>query len=168
MNYNFEKFAWSFSANIEIALCGLDDEAVLKLKYRPARLNGRAEKLARRETDERIAKHMTYGRPRPVIWDIIDDEPDIIGEHEAEKALRRKHRASERYRKVRQSRNGWGNFDLRTAKKELRRSSRRKLNKLAVFADKDVIGKHGSYFSDSEPYTARGWRSLGGKVMIDG
>ena len=165
MAYYYEDW---FEANVEIQLFCLDDEAVLKLKYHPARLNGRAEKLARRETDERIAKHMTYGRPRPVIWDIVDEEPDIIGEHESEKALHRKHRASERYRKVRQSRLGWGHFDLRTAKKGARRSSRRKLNAKAVFADKDYVGKHGSLFSDVEKWSVRGWRSLGEKVMIDG
>lgn len=166
-----------FGLDVTYSTWGLDQEALLKLKEKPGRmLKGRVYEMALRDSCGReVDKWHESVRVKLAIQnnlvsydDVIDDEPDVIGERLASKALHRKHRASERYRKVRQNRFDGGHFDLRTAKKELRRSSRRRLNAKAVFADKDAIGKHGSYFSDAEKYTVHGWRSLGGKVMVDG
>lgn len=166
-----------FGLDVTFSTWGLDQEALLKLKEKPGRmLKGRVYEMALRDScgrevdkwHERIWMKLAIQNNLLVYDDVIDDEPDVIDEHLSEKALHRKHRASERYRKVRQDRFDGGHFDLRTAKKELRRSSRRKLNNMAVFTDKDYVGKHGSYFSDVEKWSVRGWRNLGGKVEVDG
>lgn len=165
-----------FEIDVTYSTYGLDQKALLKLKEKPGKLNGRVYKVALSDScgrkidawHERIRTKLGIQNNLVTYDDIVDDEPDVIGEHLDSKALHRKHRASERYRKVRQDRFDGGHFDLRTAKKELRRSSRRKLNNMAVFTDKDYVGKHGSYFSDVEKWSVRGWRNLGGKVEVDG
>lgn len=164
-----------FDLDIRYSTWGLDEQALLELKEKPGKvLNGRVYKMAirgaclRRLNNSYARILMEQNAKAPVVYDDCYEELNLVGEHLASKALHRKHRASERYRKVRQDRFDGGHFDLRTAKKELRRSSRRRLNAKAVFADKDAIGKHGSYFSDVEPWSVRGWRNLGGKVEVDG
>lgn len=157
MSWNFGEY---FGLDLDVQFFGLDDQAVNQMKYRPAKLDGRAERLARYETIERMCERIVNGDPKPVILDVIEEEPDLVGEHLSKKALRRKHRDAQRYRKVRQEYAAPGNFDLRAFKKEARRRRRRQLDSKAVVAEKDVVRKYRSTFSEVEPYTVRGMRSL--------
>lgn len=163
-SYEFGREGW-FDLDIIIALACLDEEGTLRQKFHPVKLNGRRYLFERSEARMRVVfASCSFNNPRPEIMDLIDEEPDLVGEHMSQKALRRKHRAAQRYRKVRQEYAAPGNFDLRAFKKEARRRRRRQLNGKAVAGEKDVVRKYRSTFSDAEPYSIKGMKLLDGHV----
>lgn len=169
--YNFG-IEGRFELDVTYSTWGLDQEALLKLKEKPAKLNGRVYKVALsdscgRKVDawhERVRMKLAIQNNLVSYDDVIDDEPNLVGEHLAAKALNRKHRASQRYRKVRQEYATPGHFDLRSFKKEARRRRRRQLNDKAIAVEKDVVRKYRSTFSDAEPYSIKGMKLLDGHI----
>ena len=143
-----------FNTDIAIATYCLDEQALLQQKYCPMRLEGRAIRNARSEALGRFARAQYNMRnAEPVILDIADDEPDVVGDKFAEKAKHRAHRSASRYEQVRRVYDPWDNKAL---KQPARRTRRRQLNKLAETSDMDVVREYRSYFADAEPMSIRG------------
>lgn len=148
-----------FGDDIEFSLWALDDVALLELKSRPAKLDGRKYY---RLFSESIARRVKAEYTRDVlqeIEDVCDEELDIVSEHAANKTKHRKHRDVSRMYQVRKPDYN-ASCKLKERRKAANRCSRQNLNKLEVLADKDIVRKYRSTFVDAETWSIRGSRNL--------
>lgn len=148
-----------FADDIEFSLWALDEQALLELKVRPAKLDGRVyDRLFKESITRRVQAVYARGELQE-IEDYSDDELDAFGEHAANKAKHRKHRDVSRMYQVRKPDYN-ANCQLKERRKAANRCSRQNLNKLAVSTEKDVVRKYRSSFADTETWSIRGSRNL--------
>ena len=148
-----------FADDVEFSLWALDEIALLELKARPAKLDGRVyDRLFKESITRRVQAEYARGELQE-IEDCYDNEFDVVGEHEANKAKHRAHRNVSRKYQVRKPDYN-ASCKLKERRKAANRCSRQNLNKLAVGVEKDVVRKYRSTFADAEIWSIRGSRNL--------